>query len=105
MAAAKASLQQRASYEIAGEMARQALPVMKNVFEAIAYGAFVFIFPLIVLPNGYQTLATYLGILIWIQLWAPLYAILNLIMLLTAQAKGIAYAGTQGLTLSTSQGT
>jgi len=103
-ASSKASLQQRASYEIAGEMARQALPVMKNVFEAIAYGAFVFIFPLIALPNGYQTLATYLGILIWIQLWAPLYAILNLIMLLTAQAKGIAYAGSQGLTLATSQG-
>ncbi len=101
---AKASLQQRASYEIAGDMARQALPVMKNVFEAIAYGAFVFIFPLVALPNGYQTLATYLGILIWIQLWAPLYAILNLIMLLTAQAKGIAYAGSQGLTLATSQG-
>lgn len=101
---AKASLQQRASYEIAGEMARLALPVMKNVFEAIAYGAFVFIFPLIVLPNGYQTLATYLGILIWIQLWAPLYAILNLIMLLTAQAKGVAYAGLEGLTLATSQG-
>ncbi len=101
---AKASMQQRASYEIAGDMARQALPVMKNVFEAIAYGAFVFIFPLIALPNGYQSLATYLGILIWIQLWAPLYAILNLIMLLTAQAKGIAYAGSEGLTLATSQG-
>ncbi|HXH54754.1 MAG TPA: conjugal transfer protein TraG N-terminal domain-containing protein, partial [Gammaproteobacteria bacterium] len=101
---AKASLQQRASYEIAGEMARNALPVMKNVFEAIAYGAFVFIFPLIALPNGYQTLATYLGILIWIQLWAPLYAVLNLIMLLTAQAKSVAYVGSQGLTLATSQG-
>ncbi len=100
----KAALQQRASYEIAGEMARNALPVMKNVFEAIAYGAFVFIFPLIALPNGYQTLATYLGILIWIQLWAPLYAILNLIMLLTAQIKSVAYMGTEGLTLGTSQG-
>jgi len=100
----KAALQQRASYEIAGEMARNALPVMKNVFEAIAYGAFVFIFPLIALPNGYQTLATYLGILIWIQLWAPLYAVLNLMMLLTAQAKSVAYVGTEGLTLATSQG-
>lgn len=100
----KAALQQRASYEIAGEMARQALPVMKNVFEAIAYGAFVFIFPLIALPNGYQTLATYLGILIWIQLWAPLYAILNLIMILSSQAKSVAYVGLEGLTLGTSQG-
>lgn len=100
----KAALQQRSSYEIAGEMARNALPVMKNVFEAIAYGAFVFIFPLMALPNGYQILSTYLGILVWIQLWAPLYAILNLIMVLTARYKGIAYVGAQGLTLGTSQG-
>lgn len=103
-AVSKGTLQQRYSYEIAGEMARNALPVMKNVFEAIAYGAFVFIFPLMTLPNGYQILATYLGILIWIQMWAPLYAILNLIMTITARHQGIAYVGGEGLTLSTSHG-
>src|SRR3546814_2707564 len=84
-AATKALMQQRTTYQLSGEIAGKILPVMKNVFEAIAYGAFIFIFILALLPNGYNVLGTYMGLLLWIQMWPPLYAILNLIMTVAAR--------------------
>ena len=81
-AATKALLQQRSAYAVAGEIAARTLPLFKNVIEALSYALFIFIVVLALLPNGYKILLTYCGILVWTQLWAPLYAVLNLIMTL-----------------------
>lgn len=103
-AATKALLQQRTAYQLSGEIAGKILPVMKNVFEAIAYGAFIFIFILALLPNGYTILGTYIGLLLWIQMWSPLYAILNLIMTVAARNQSMGEIGQEGLTMVTSLG-
>lgn len=97
-AATKALLQQRSAYAVAGEIAAQTLPLFKNVIEALSYALFIFIVVLALLPNGYRILMTYCGILVWTQLWAPLYAVLNLIMTLygTSETKGLIG---EGLTL------
>jgi hypothetical protein len=42
---------------------------------------------LALLPNGYKILLTYCGILVWTQLWAPLYAVLNLVMTLYGKSE------------------
>lgn len=90
-AVAKATLQQRNSYQIAGLMAEESLVVMRAVFEALIYGSFVFVYILLFLPAGYKTLGYYFQAICWIQLWAPLYAILNFIMTLYGnyQSRGI----------------
>jgi len=98
-AATKALLQQRSTYAIAGEIAARTLPLFKNVIEALSYSLFIFIVVLALLPNGYQILLTYCGILVWTQLWAPLYAVLNLIMTLYGKHETMGNGMQEGLTL------
>ncbi|MDI9635780.1 conjugal transfer protein TraG N-terminal domain-containing protein [Geitlerinema splendidum] len=98
-AATKALLQQRTAYAVAGEIAARTLPLFKNVIEALSYGLFIFIVVLALLPNGYKVLMTYFGILVWTQLWAPLYAILNLIMTLYGKSETMGHGAQNGLTL------
>ena len=73
--------------ETLGTMAGELLPRMKAVLEAIAYACFLFIIPMALLPFGYQFLLRWVQILLWLQMWAPLYAILNYIMTVAARSK------------------
>ncbi|MBI2707957.1 MAG: conjugal transfer protein TraG N-terminal domain-containing protein [Proteobacteria bacterium] len=98
-AATKALLQQRSAYAIAGEIAARTLPLFKNVIEALSYALFIFIVVLALLPNGHKVLTTYFGILLWTQLWAPLYAVLNLVMTLYGRKESVAQGLGKGLTL------
>jgi len=86
-AAKRAYLQQRSTYETLGAMAADSLPTMKAVLEAIAYACFLFVIPLCLLPFGYNFLFRWVQILLWLQIWAPLYAILNFIMTMAAKSK------------------
>lgn len=97
--ATKALLQQRSTYAAAGEIAARTLPLFKNVIEALSYALFIFIVVLALLPNGSRILVTYFGILIWTQLWAPLYAVLNLIMTLYGARESMGHGFDKGLTL------
>ena len=98
-AATKALLQQRSAYAVAGAIAAKTLPLFKNVIEALSYALFIFIVVLALLPNGYKILLTYFGILVWTQLWAPLYAVLNLVMTLYGKSETTSLVGNSGLTL------
>ncbi|MBS0272289.1 MAG: conjugal transfer protein TraG N-terminal domain-containing protein [Proteobacteria bacterium] len=98
-AATKALLQQRSTYAAAGEIAARTLPLFKNVIEALSYALFIFIVVLALLPNGSRILITYFGILVWTQLWAPLYAVLNLIMTLYGIRETMSHGFETGLTL------
>ena len=101
-AIAKATLQQRNSYQIAGLMAEESLVVMRAVFEALIYGSFVFVYILLFLPAGYKILGYYFQAICWIQLWAPLYAILNFIMTLYGHYQSRGILGDLGLTRANS---
>lgn len=103
----RAYLQQRSNYETLGAMAAETLPTMKAVLEAIAYGAFLFIVPLAVLPFGWTFLKNWVQILFWLQTWAPLYAILNYIMTMAARSKSISALSVSnelGVTIASSVG-
>lgn len=103
----RAYLQQRSNYETLGAMAAETLPTMKAVLEAIAYGTFLFIVPLAVLPFGWTFLKNWVQVLFWLQTWAPLYAILNYIMTLAARSKSISALSVSnelGVTIASSVG-
>jgi conjugal transfer mating pair stabilization protein TraG len=104
----RANNMKRTTYQITGELAARWIPLMKNVFEALLYGAFLFIFLVTLLPMGAATLKTYVMSLFWLQTWAPLYAILNLIMTLDARSHSLAETalndGGHALTLTTLSG-
>ncbi|CAN5419990.1 conjugal transfer protein TraG N-terminal domain-containing protein [soil metagenome] len=92
----KAQQQKRLTNETVGDMAAYWLPIMRNVLEAILYGSFVFVWLLILFPFGPMVLKNYVGSLLWIQLWAPLYAILNLFINFYAQHLGTGIVGGAG---------
>ena len=106
-AARRAYLQQRTTYETLGAMAGDTLPTMKAVLEAIAYACFLFVIPLALLPFGYRFLLSWAQILLWLQMWAPLYAILNYVMTMAARSKSLAalsLSNEAGVTIATSVG-
>ena len=77
---AQAVAQQNATWLNYGKVAEQALPVVRNVIEAITYALFPLFVLLLLLTSGRETMIAFKGyaaILIWIQLWPPLYAVLN----------------------------
>ncbi|MFZ5507868.1 MAG: conjugal transfer protein TraG N-terminal domain-containing protein [Pseudomonadota bacterium] len=77
---AQAVAQQNATWLNYGKVAEQALPVFRNVVEAVTYAMFPLFVLLLLLTSGRETMIAFKGyaaVLIWIQLWPPLYAILN----------------------------
>lgn len=100
---ARAQEQKRLNNTTLGDMAAHWLPLMKNAFEAIMYGCFILIVLLSVFPFGGQILKNYVYTLLWIQIWAPLYAIINLIVSYYAQIQSIGAAGS-GLSLQAMSG-
>ena len=104
----KAQQQNRIGNRTIGDMAAYWLPLLKNIFEGILYGSFVFVFVMLLFPFGLVVLRNYAYSLLWVQLWAPLYAIINMFVNFYAQYHSLGAAtlseGTQGLTLSTISG-
>ena len=79
---AQAVAQTNAAWINYGKVAEQALPVFRNVVEAVTYALFPLFVLLLLLTHGRETMRaikSYVCILIWIQLWPPLYAVLNYI--------------------------
>lgn len=105
-AAAVAS--QNAAWLNGAKIAEQALPVVRNVAEAMCYAVFPLIVLLLFLSTGRTTmlmLAGYSAALISIQLWPPLFAILNYMASIYSQLDQAAAAeiggGVKALSLQT----
>lgn len=97
----KAQQQKRTLYKTMSQMAAYWLPLMNIVFQAILYGAFMIVIVLAFLPFGLQVIKYYVYSLAWLQIWAPLYAIFNMVITLYAKAHTSQLLSTQGLTLMT----
>lgn len=95
-AESKAIQQQSYTFETIGKLAAKLLPILKAVIEALAYACFIFIIPLCMIPSGYRFLINWAAILIWLQAWPPMYAILNFIMNIAARSSTLAEIGTDG---------
>lgn len=101
----KAYLQQRANQETLAGIAAQKLIAMKNIMEALIYAAFIFILPMALLPQGWSFISRWIQLVMWIQLWPPLYAILNFIMNVSLRSKGMGLITTSGgITIGNSVG-
>lgn len=81
-ALARAEQERRTTYAVLGELAGRTLPILRNLFEAFIYAVFPIVFLLAMLPSVAKVAMTYLKSLVWIQLWAPLYAVLHFAMTL-----------------------
>jgi len=58
----------------------QMLPYLQMGIRAVLYAFFPFVFVVILLPGGVQVLISYLSTLLWVELWTPVAAVLNLFL-------------------------
>jgi hypothetical protein len=79
-ASASAEQQQRSSWTVAGELSKKYIPIMRQVLEAFVYGLFPILFILMMSPFATKMLHMYFTLLVWLLLWSPLFAIINLIV-------------------------
>lgn len=102
----RARASQRSTYQVAGSLAGNSLVTMRIIFEALIYASCVIILPLSLLPGGIKFIGSWIFLNIWIQLWPPLYAILNYITLVCAQKYTHSIMGgiSDGFSLFTSEG-
>lgn len=90
---------QNAAWINGAKVSEQALPVVRNVAEAMCYAVFPLVVLLLFLSSGRTTLMIITGYttaLISIQLWPPLFAILNYMATLYAQIDQAAAAEVGG---------
>ena len=99
----RSAVQTKAAFSASKRQAEEWVPMLRIVFEVLFYGAFPLIFLMFLLPIGPQVAQGYFTTFVWLQSWAPLYAILNLILTSVAEQKMSAFAG-QGLTIATHAG-
>lgn len=97
---------QRAVYQTAGSIAGTTLVTMRIIFEALIYASFVLILPLSMIPGGIKFIGNWIFLNVWIQLWPPLYGIINYITMLCAQKYAQSIMGdiSGGYSLFTSAG-
>lgn len=72
-------------YMTMGAVASRSIPLMRSILEAIAYGLFPVVGVMILLPMGLSAFLNYFVVLMWLQMWPVLYAILNSIIYWYAQ--------------------
>jgi conjugal transfer mating pair stabilization protein TraG len=103
---ASAVASQNAAWINGAKISEQALPVVRNVAEALCYAVFPLIVLLLFLSSGKNTLLMltgYVTALVSIQLWPPLFAILNYMASIYSQLDQAAAAeiggGAKGLAL------
>jgi conjugal transfer mating pair stabilization protein TraG len=79
LAVALAEQSSAVSYASMAKVAQGALPKLRNAIELLVIGVFPVVFILIVLAGtkAGMVLKSYVMATLWVQLWAPLYAIIN----------------------------
>lgn len=92
------------SYKVMASIGQQVMPKMRNIIEMILYALSPLALLLIIVfaQFGFNALGMYVKSLLWIQLWPPLYAVLNFIMTMYSSKQAIAVAdgGMSLITLS-----
>lgn len=100
----RSELQTKAAFNASKYQAEYWLPIFKTVLEILFYGAFPLVFLLFLMPIGHQVIKSYFIGFIWLQTWAPLYAILNLIMTGHAVGQSQTLSGGMGMTIASHAG-
>lgn len=83
MSAAQANVSSVINYRTMANMAKNFLPSIRNAIEFVVIAAFPLIV-LMVLAAGHRgglVLKGFFVMVIWVQLWAPLYAVINYLMI------------------------
>ena len=92
----------RLQMQTLGSIAADWLPLIRNVLEVILLGCFTFVVPVALLPIGASIVKNYALTLLWLQLWGPLFSVVNLAS--NFYARDASGSTGSGLTLVNSSG-
>jgi len=95
------------SYRIMAALARETLPIIRSAIELVVYGVFPIILVIIVVAGagGGVVLRSYVMTMLWVQMWAPLYAIVNYVGAMAASRRMAAsLGGVDGIAITNAAG-
>jgi conjugal transfer mating pair stabilization protein TraG len=90
------------SYRVMARMAQESLPVIRNAVELVIMGVFPIMLIIIIIAGskGGAVLKSYVMMMLWVQLWAPIYAIINYIgTMQSAKSQKASLAGIDGVAI------
>ena len=85
----RAMQNQNTGWKIMGDLGQISLPIMHSIFQALIYACFPIVITLLFFSQRYQSLKTYFELMVWIELWPLLFAILNGAISIFARRAGI----------------
>ena len=100
--AAMAASSANTSYAVMAKLAQETLPLIRNAIELVVIGVFPIVLILIIIAGtkGGMVLRSYVMTMLWVQLWAPLYAIVNYVGTMAgAKSLKAALAGVDGVSV------
>lgn len=103
LGSAMAASSANSSYVVMARLARETLPLVRNSIELVVIGVFPIILLLIIIAGsrGGMVLRSYVMTLLWVNLWAPLYAIVNYVATMaSAKSMKASLAGVDGVSIS-----
>lgn len=102
-AATVAASQLETSYQVMRILAEGALPKIRNLIEATIYAVFPIVFLIVIGAGaaGGKVLVTYGMTAVWVQLWAPLYAVINSFMFKASSEAMLELTNSLGGTMTT----
>lgn len=79
---------QKSNWKIAGELAKEYLPLLLNIMKALIYASFIFMLPMMILSGGMARYLKYCTVVFSLQIWPALNAVLNLFIELYSGVRG-----------------
>lgn len=102
LGSAMAASNANSAYAVMAKLAQETLPLVRNAIELVVLGVFPIVLLLIIIAGskGGTVLRSYVMTMLWVQLWAPLYAIVNYVGTLAgAKSMKAALAGVDGVSV------
>ncbi len=90
------------AYTVMAKLAQETLPLIRNAIELVVIGIFPIVLLLIIIAGskGGAVLRSYVMAMLWVQLWAPLYAIVNYVgTMAAAKSMKASLAGIDGISV------
>ncbi|MDQ3230344.1 MAG: conjugal transfer protein TraG N-terminal domain-containing protein [Pseudobdellovibrionaceae bacterium] len=87
-ALARAEAERKTTFAVMANVAKKYLPLLKNIFEGFIYALSPIVLIMAMTPIAAQVLSAYAKAIFWVNLWAPLYAILNFYVTRSAATEG-----------------
>lgn len=75
--AAKAEAERNTTFTVLGKLSAKMLPMLKNIFEGLIYAMTPIIGMFMMFPGAHKVALGYVQALLWIMLWAPLFAVFH----------------------------